>query len=287
MGTFHTNAHLASWPRLRPARALALNWARQFRGRAASTWSNYNRYYGNSPVARLKGPLLFTAAFCTATTVGVPYLIDYTPLAVLKRQPSALVLLIIAVNGAVFLLWRAPQLRRVLEKYALIYKANLELNWCLVGAAFLHQSFAHLFVNMFVLQSFGTSLCTMLGVSNFLVLYLNSAVLSSFVSVAVPVLLRSNLAVGALGASGAIFSVFGAFAYLIPKAPIALFFFPIPGGAWWAFVASVAYNVAGIAFKFGRYDFAAHLGGSLAGVGYGWWYDRKRKAMRRRAVRVY
>ncbi|CAH2352623.1 rhomboid protein 1, mitochondrial [[Candida] railenensis] len=253
----------------------------------SDTWKRYNRHYGNTQWDKLKGPALFTLLFCTTTTLAMPYLFEYTPLGVFKRQPYALVLSIIAINGGVFLMWKAPQFRRYLNKYALIYKDNVETYWSFLGAAFSHQSFGHLFVNMFVLHSFGTTLCTMLGSANFLALYLNSAVISSFISILIPVLLRFNLSVGALGASGAIFSVFGAFSYLIPKAPIALFFFPIPGGSWIAFLGAAAYNVAGIAFKFGRYDYAAHLGGAIAGVAYGWWYDNKRKQMRRQRRVAY
>lgn len=258
-----------------------------FRTSRSRNWQNYNRYYGNTPWNKLKSPAIFTLLFCSGTTLLTPYLFDYTPVSVFKRKPYALILSIIALNGGVFLLWRAPQFSRVLNKYFLITKDNVSSNWSFLGAAFSHQSFAHFAVNMFVLHSFGTTLCTMLGSANFTIMYLNSAVIASFISLAIPVLTRSNLAVGALGASGAIFSVFGTFSYLIPKAPIALFFFPIPGGAWFAFLGAAAYNIAGIVFKFGRYDYAAHIGGSIAGVAYGWWYDRKRKQNRRVRTIIY
>lgn len=173
---------------------------------------------------------------------------------------------------------------QALSRYGLLVKDNVYSNWSLLGSAFSHQSFVHLAVNMFVLQSFGSSLCAIAGAPTFLIMYLNSAVISSLVSIIVPTLTRASLAVGSLGASGAIFSVVGAFSYLIPKAPIAFFFIPIPGGAWFAFLASVAYNVTGLFFRWGAYDYAAHLGGSMAGVAYGWWLSKKVKERRRRRV---
>lgn len=260
--------------------------SRQFSMRKSNTWKNYNRYYGNSNWDRLKGPALFTAAFCLGTTITMPYLMDYTPLGIFKRRPQMLVYSIIAINGVGFLMWKSPQFLKFLTRYGLLVKDNVYSNWSLLGAAFSHQSFMHLLVNMFVLQSFGSSLCMMLGASNFLMMYLNSAVISSFISIVIPTITRTSLAVGSLGASGAIFSVLGTFSYLIPKAPIALFFFPIPGGAWLAFLGSVAYNVAGLFFRWGAHDYAAHLGGSIAGVAYGWYFSKKMRERRSRMSRV-
>lgn len=161
-------------------------------------------------------------------------------------------------------------------------KNNVRSVYSLVGSAFSHQEGMHLLFNMLMLYSFGSTLCAYVGASNFLTMYLNSAVLSSFISLALPVITRGSLLIASLGASGAIFSVFGAFSFLFPKSPIALFFIPVPGGAWFAFLGSVAFNVAGIVLKWGRYDYAAHLGGCAAGVAYGWWYDRKRTEARLR-----
>lgn len=253
----------------------------------SDTWSNYNKYYHRTSWDKLKKPAIFTVLFCAATTLVVPYLFDYTPLSVLKRSPSLLVYGMIAINGAVFLAWRVPALSRYTLKYGLLVKDNIQSQWSLLGSAFSHQSLTHFLVNMFVLQSFGTSFCAIVGVSNFAVMYLNSAVISSFISIALPTLMRTSLSMGSLGASGAVFSVFGAFSYLIPKAPIGFFFIPVPGGAWVFFLASVAYNVAGTALKWGKYDYAAHLGGSLAGVAYGWWFNKKRQANKRRTSRHF
>lgn len=247
----------------------------------SNTWSNYNKHYGRSNWNKLKSPALFTVAFCVGTTLVIPYVFDYTPLSYLKKNPKALVYGIIAINGAVFLMWRSPQFAKFLTRYGLLMKDNIYSNWSLLGCAFSHQELGHLFVNMFVLSSFGTTLCAMIGPANFLIMYLNSAVFSSFVSLLIPTLLRSSLGVASLGASGAVFAVVAAFSYLIPNAPIAFFFIPVPGGAWLAFLGTVGWNIAGAIFKWGRFDYAAHLGGSIIGVAYGWWYTKKIKDARR------
>lgn len=252
--------------------------------RSSKNGYNPGRHYKYIRWNKLIRPAVFTVAFCLSTTFLIPPLLNYTPLAIFKKYPDSLIYTIIAINGAVFLAWRSPQFYRVLNKYFLIVKENLNSDWSMVGAAFSHQSFGHLLVNMFVLQSFGTTLCGIVGASNFLVAYLNSAVIASFFSILIPTVMRSSLSVASLGASGAIFSVFGIFSYLIPKAPIALFFIPIPGGAWFIFLGTLAYNVAGAAFRWGTHDFAAHIGGCIAGIAYGWyftkisgWIQRRRK----------
>lgn len=254
--------------------------------RSASSY-NAARHYKHIQWGKLIRPGLFTVAFCIGTTVLVPPLFNYTPLAIFKKYPSLMIYTIIGINAAVCLAWRSPQASRYLQRYGLIVKEGLRSYWSMLGAAFSHQSPTHLLVNMFVLHSFGSSLIAMIGVSNFVVMYLNSAVVASFVSLLVPVIMRSSLAVGSLGASGAIFSVFGTFAYLIPKAPIALFFIPVPGGAWWVFLGSIAFNIGGIVLRKGSHDYAAHIGGCVAGLGYGLYYSRIRERIlrqRRRAV---
>lgn len=251
--------------------------------RHSSTWRNYNRHFGRHRIEweRLKKPALFTVAFCAGTTIALPYLFQIPPFSILKSLPSAVVMLIIGLNVAGFLAWRMPQTARYMSRYGILFKDSYRNTWTLLGLAFSHQDGFHILFNMLMLYSFGVSLCSYVGTVNFLTMYLNSAVLSSFVSMAVPVIMRTSLALGSLGASGALFGIFGAFSYLFPKASVGVFFVPIPGGAWVLFLGLVALNAAGIFMKWGRYDYAAHLGGSLAGMGYGWYLNKKRQQKRR------
>ncbi|KAK6455128.1 uncharacterized protein RJT20DRAFT_129830 [Scheffersomyces xylosifermentans] len=268
---------LAAFSRTSISRAFQRTYSRN------NTWRQYNRYYNNTNWDKLKRPAIFTALFCIGTTVVTPYLFDYTPLAYLKRNPTAFVYALIAINGGVFLMWKSPQFSRFVHRYGLLVKDRIGSNWAMLGSAFSHQSFMHLFVNMFVLQSFGTTLAVAIGVSNFAVMYLNAAVVSSFISIALPTLMRTSLGVASLGASGAVFALIGTFSYLFPNAPIGFFFIPIPGGAWTLFLGLTGWNLAGTILRWGTYDYAAHLGGSVVGLVYGWWFNKKRKeAMQRR-----
>ncbi|SGZ56161.1 CIC11C00000003261 [Sungouiella intermedia] len=260
----------------------------QLRSYRSLTWKRYNRHYNLNKInwQRLAKPALFTGVFCVATTVGIPFLFLLPPFSSIYRYPKTVLYSIIAINVAGFLAWRIPAASRFMTRYGLLLKDNVYSSWTLLGSAFSHQDGFHILFNMMMLYSFGSSLCVFLGPANFLVMYLNSAVISSFFSLLVPAALRSSLAVGSLGASGAIMSVFGTFAYLFPRASIGFFFIPIPGGAWAVFLASIAVNAAGIVLKWSRYDFSAHLGGCVAGFAYGWWYDKLRKEKRRASYRL-
>lgn len=207
------------------------------------------------------------------------------PFTYFRNRPKELVYTILGINVAVFGLWQAPKLWPFLQKYMLLQKNQLSSKWSIIGSAFSHQEFWHLGMNMLALWSFGTSLASMLGTANFFSLYMNGAIAGSLFSMWYPVLAKMMTIGPSLGASSALFGVFGCFAYLIPNAKILLFVFPIPGGAWVAFLASVVWNAAGCALKWGSFDYAAHLGGSAIGVLYGWLIHKKVEQRRRRINR--
>lgn len=256
----------------------------QIRNYRSLTWKRYNRHYklNNINWQLLAKPALFTAGFCVTTAVVLPPLFKYPPFSTIFLNSKIVLYGIIAANVAGFLAWRLPATSRFMSRYGLLLKDNVRSNWSLLGSAFSHQDGLHLLFNMFMLHSFGSTIAAFFGPAYFLSMYLNSAVFSSFISLAIPTIMRSSLATASLGASGAVFSVFGTFCYLFPKASIGFFFIPIPGGAWFAFLGTAAFNVAGMFMKWGRYDYAAHLGGCVAGIFYGWWYKTRAKEQSRR-----
>lgn len=242
--------------------------------------SNDNRYKNNN----IRNVTLFGIAFMAGTFVLTPYIFEYVPpFTYFRTHPHQLVYTILGINCAVFGLWQAPKYWRYLQRYALLEKDHVYSKWSLIGSAFSHQEVWHLGMNMLALWSFGTSLATMLGPANFFSLYMSSAIAGSLFSVWYPHIARISMMGPSLGASGALFGVFGCFSYLVPHAKIMLFVFPIPGGAWLAFLGAMAWNVAGCALKWGSFDYAAHLGGSVAGVIYGWYISNlvKREKERR------
>lgn len=210
------------------------------------------------------------------------------PFSYFKDKPRQLVYTIIGCNLIIFTMWQIPKFYPFLAKYMLLQKISsrqISNPWSVIGSAFSHQESWHLGMNMLALWSFGTSLATMLGPSTFFNLYLNSAIMGSIFSLWYPTIFQLARSSASLGASSALFGVFGCFAYLIPNANIMLFVFPIPGGAWVAFLGSIIWNGAGCILKWGSFDYAAHLGGSLIGVLYGYLIKKRAEERRDRLMR--
>ncbi|WP_207781957.1 rhomboid family intramembrane serine protease [Phytoactinopolyspora limicola] len=121
----------------------------------------------------------------------------------------------------------------------------------LLTAAFLHQDFWHIGLNMFALWILGSSLEPVLGRWRFISLYLLSALGGSAVSL---------LGVGhpysmSLGASGAVFGLLGALLIVMRRFERDVS----------AVLAILAINVV-IGFTMPRIDWRAHLGGLIVGA---------------------
>ncbi|GAV53259.1 hypothetical protein ZYGR_0AI05430 [Zygosaccharomyces rouxii] len=263
---------------------------RYFGGEAGDRYVRLNRFQqfqqGNERKPNsLTGLTLFGLALMTGIYFVSPYLFTYVPpFTYFRRNPSHMVYGILGLNLAVFGLWQFPRYWRFLQRYMLLEKNYVYSKWSLVGSAFSHQEFWHLGMNMLALWSFGTSLSYMIGASDFFSLYMNCAIGGSLFSLWYPHIAKIMLMGPSLGASGALFGVMGCFSFLIPNAQILLFVFPIPGGAWIAFLGSAVWNVAGCVLRWGSFDYAGHLGGSVIGVLYGWYVAQQSKKRRERQL---
>ena len=234
-------------------------------------FQQYNNGNGSGGDKSVRNATIIGLGAMVGFYFGSQFLFDYVPVFThFKTHPRDFVYALLGVNLAVYGLWQLPRCWGFLQKYMLLQKSNIPSNWSIIGSAFSHQEFWHLGMNMLALWSFGTSIASMLGTANFFSLYMNSAIAGSLFSLWYPRIARMALMGPSLGASGALFGVLGCFSYLVPHAKILLFVFPIPGGAWVAFLASVAWNAAGCVMRWGSFDYAAHLGGSAIGVFYGW-----------------
>ncbi len=146
--------------------------------------------------------------------------------------------------------------------------------WVFLTSMFLHGSFMHLLSNMWTLWIFGDNVEDRMGSLRYLIFYLLCGILAGITHF----LLYQTSDKPAIGASGAISGVMGAYMFLFPRSRIVflipLFFVPyfvaLPAflyiGAWFigqffSGTVSLAVNPegAGIAFW-------AHIGGFLAGV---------------------
>ena len=239
-------------------------------------FQQYNNGGNNGKDNSIRNVTIIGVASMVGIYFGSPYLFEYVPgFSYFKTHPKAFVYSLLGINLAVYGLWQLPRSWTFMQKYMLLQKSRIPSNWSIIGSAFSHQEFWHLGMNMLALWSFGTSIASMLGTANFFSLYMNSAIAGSLFSLWYPRIARLALIGPSLGASGALFGVLGCFSYLVPQAQILLFVFPIPGGAWIAFLGSVAWNAAGCVLRWGSFDYAAHLGGSAIGVLYGWYISRQ------------
>lgn len=119
----------------------------------------------------------------------------------------------------------------------------------LLTAAFLHAGVIHLVVNMLALSQIGPPLESALGRARFLALYLLAALGGGAVSM----LLSNPFTVG-VGASGAIFGLFGAY-YVVARRT---------GADAGGILVLLAINTV-IGFTFPGIDWRAHLGGLVTG----------------------
>jgi len=180
-----------------------------------------------------------------------------------KHLPKPMQVIMI-VNVAVYLLTWFTWLG--IDSYILWFGAFIPSRafelWRFLSYAFVHFDFMHILFNMLMFWMFATEVCKSIGEKNFITLYLTSAIFASVFGLPLYTLgLVGNHPV--VGASGALFGVMVAYAFLFPEQVI-LMFFIIPmkiKHAVWIFIAIdlfMANSGDGIAHF-------THLGGVLSG----------------------
>jgi len=121
--------------------------------------------------------------------------------------------------------------------------------WRILTVALTHGGIAHLFLNMYALLLLGNTLEVALGRNKFLLIFVVSQIGASFAS-----LYANPDNQPSVGASGAIFGLFGAMAVLTKK---------------YGFSDKSIYAIIGINFAIGfilpGIDWQAHLGGFISG----------------------
>lgn len=173
--------------------------------------------------------------------------------------------------------------------------------WQLLTHMFMHGSVSHILFNMFGLWMFGSPLVQMWGKNKFLFFYLSTGLGAALLQILVyhlqiqgwvdDLLLQgyaldeiyrslqqsqSLFHVTMVGASGALYGVLVAFAFLFPNAELMLIFLPIPIKAKY-FVPLVL--LMDLFFGFSSYSMGpiahfAHVGGALTGFLMMWYWKR-------------
>lgn len=106
------------------------------------------------------------------------------------------------------------------------YILSGEKLWTILTSMFMHGSFFHIFANMFSLFFIGSFLEKIIGKKRFLGVYLISGLVGSIFYI-ISSLIFGSLSVPAVGASGAIFGLLGALAFLVPWSKVYLIVGPL------------------------------------------------------------
>lgn len=137
---------------------------------------------------------------------------------------------------------------------------------------FMHGGWVHLLSNMLFLWIFGDNVEDALGHVRYLVFYLLTGIAAS----AAHMLFNADSIIPAIGASGAVAGVMGAYIVLFPRAIVVAFVFvfiplPLPAfvmiGVW--FLMQLLYGVASLgvdAQTGGGIAYLAHIGGFVSGA---------------------
>lgn len=171
---------------------------------------------------------------------------------------------IIGINVFIFILQQGNA--NLLYKLAMIPERVRKNNeyYRIISSAFGHTSILHIAFNMLALYSFAPAIMSALGPLRFLLIYLLSAIGSSFYIM----LMRNNdRGYAAIGASGAISGIIYAFAYMIPSAELYLLFIPIPLPAWIfaTIFTAMSLLLSQLPKAQGIISHEGHLGGGLTG----------------------
>lgn len=169
-------------------------------------------------------------------------------------------LTLIVLNVLIFVLGRSPEVNADLVRdFAQVKPLVADGEWWrVISAAFLHGSLFHVGINMYILYLLGPQLERQVGSATFLALYLASAATGGAVSQLTD--LDSGFVIS-LGASGAIFGLFGTWfsaSYRSRHTPAGRAMFN-------QMLVLLAINAAFPLFA-ANIDWRAHLGGFVAGV---------------------
>ena len=191
-------------------------------------------------------------------------------------QLAPVVAITIAINLLVFVLWQVaiqtPAVEQFMAQNFLTSGDAVTAGrlWTLLTSAYSHFEFWHIFINMFVLWSFGVTLERVWGSRTFLSFYLACSVAGSLGHWLASAWLLHSSDLPALGASGAVCGLLMAFGLQFPKATILVFgIVPVP--ALIAVLGLVAFDAFGLieqthAMRAGGIGHGAHLAGGLCGA---------------------
>lgn len=153
--------------------------------------------------------------------------------------------------------------------------------WQLVSYAFLHGDLLHLFLNMFALYMFGSSIEELMGAKRFLIYY-TVCVITAAVAQLIVQQMMDGFPRPTVGASGGVFGLLLAYGMAFPHRKLMLIFPPIPMPAWlFVTLYGLLELYSGFSARGSNIAHFAHLGGMAGGLALIlYWRSQRRGFMR-------
>jgi membrane associated rhomboid family serine protease len=220
-----------------------------------------------------------------------------------SRKPALATWSLIAINVLIFLfqlgmseyalerffyLFGVVPARYTHPEWAMLVGFPIDDYWPFLTSMFLHGGWLHIIGNMWTLWIFGDNVEERMGSLRYVLFYLICGVAASIVHL----LTNPSSTIPAVGASGAIAGLMGAYFYLFPYSRVIVllpilffpFFFEVPAVVFlgiWALtqVFSGALSLAGPA-DVGGVAWWAHVGGFIAGMVLHFFFIRRGDAFR-------
>lgn len=133
----------------------------------------------------------------------------------------------------------------------------------LLGSAFLHANWGHLFFNMFALYSFSVGVESIFGRGNYVLIYFGSLIAGNLLALYIH---RNHGDYRAVGASGAVSGIIFSSVLMFPGSSIMFLFLPVAIPSWLFGIGFILVSIYGIGSRFGKLGHEAHLGGAISGV---------------------
>lgn len=193
---------------------------------------------------------------------------------------AATVMALIALNVAGFVLWKIPPLWGIMNKYFMVVAATPK-PLSILGAMFSHQKVGHLLTNMLFLWFFGVRMHDEVGRGNFLATYFASGSVG-FLATLYSLVLRNQLHLTTLGASGAIYGAAAAYFWIHRFDGFKILGLPpdpSTGVQGLGFIGlMLAVNISAMFSKNHMLDIASHIAGIGVGVAAGHYLQAKMEA---------
>ena len=177
------------------------------------------------------------------------------------NNPLTLLLTLITVVFS----YQGLQNKAFFDKYAFNIEGILKYKeyYRLISSGFLHGSWWHLLFNLYALFSFGETLESVIGSTNFLFIYFVSLIGGNILSLYIH---RFDGQYSAIGASGAVCGIIFASIVIFPDMEIGMFLMPFSLTSWMYGLLFVLISIYGIKSRMSNIGHDAHLGGALLGM---------------------